>query len=332
MGPVKTLLISKDRRLVLRNAVGISIGLSLPSARPQDLYPSRTITIVVPFGPGGSGNLTARTFARYLERRVGQSVVVENKPGANGIVGSQSVRQAAADGHSLLMVSNMTHAANVHLYKKLPYDPLRDFEHAGIFGVFGVMLLVPAGSPFKSMSELVKQARAKSEQFAIGHFNASTQVAAQLLAKAGNIPIRAVGYRTIGNAMTDVLGGHIHMVFADYPAATAQLASGKFIPIAITESQRNSRWPDLPAISEYVPGFEMILSLGLATPAGTNRQVLDRINTWMAEAQKDGEVRSQLEKLGYTLRSLSVEGTRGFLKEESGRWERYVRELQIETQ
>ena len=298
----------------------------------QEAYPTRPITIVVPFGPGGSGDLTARTFARYLERRSGQPVVVENKPGANWIIGSQSVRQATPDGHTLLMVSNMTHAANLHLYKKLPYDPFRDFEHAGLFGVFGVMLLVPASSPFKSMAELVKQSRARPDQFAVGHFNASTQVAAQLLAKAGNIPVRAVGYRTIGNAFTDVLGGHIHLVFADYPAATAHIASGKFIPLAITESQRNPKWPELPAISEYVSGLEIVLSLGLATPAGVNRQILERINTWMIDAQKDGDVRLQLEKLGYSLRPLQVEATRKFLQDESGRWERYVRELQIETQ
>lgn len=316
-------------------AASIALGLALLTGQAQAAsgnYPSRPVTIVVPFGPGGSGDLTARTFARYFEKRAGQSIVVENKPGANGIIGTQHVKSASPDGHTLLMVSNMTHAANSSLFKKLPYDPQKDFEHIGLFGVFGVVLLVPANSPFKTIAELTSYSRAKPEQVAIGHFNASTQIASVLLKSSGDMPIKTVSYRTIGNAFTDALGGHIQMVFADYPAATSHIASGKFHPVAITEAQRIARWPQVPAMAEFYPGYEIILSLGLAAPAGTPKAVLEKVNGWIVDGLQDPEVKEQLQKLGYSLRPTSVDGTRKFLLDESAKWAKYIKAANIEPQ
>jgi len=324
--------VAGQRRAVLTAiAAGLASGWPARQAFSQE-YPSRPITLVVPFGPGGSGDITARTFAKYFEKRLNQTVVVENKPGANGILGSQGVKAANADGYTLLMVSNMTHAANSSLYRKLPYDPLKDFEHIGMFGVFGMVLLVPADSPFKSMQELITYSKARPDQVAVGHFNASSQVAAQLLRTGVNIPVKEVGYRAIANAFTDVLGGHIQMLFADYPAATTHIVSGKMIPIAVTELKRSAKWPQLPSMAEFYPGFEIILSLGLAAPAGTPRPALERINRLMVEAVADPDVKATLEKFGYSIRPASIESTRQFLVDETEKWGRYVKAAGIEPQ
>ncbi len=321
---------SPTRRVTLTSLIAVA---ALPiKGRAQDRYPARAITIVVPWGPGGSGDITARTFSRYFEKRTGQAAVIENKPGANGILGSQYLKAANADGYTVMMTSNMTHGANTSLYKKLPYDPLRDFQHIGMFGVFGLILLVPADSPIKSFANLVAQAKAKPDELSIGHFNASTQISALLLKSMGGLPIKDVSYKTIGNAFTDLLGGHIQLVFADYPAANAQIAAGKLVPIAVTAGQRTDDYPQVPAIAEFVPGYEVITSLGLAAPANTPKAVVDRVNGLIIEAQADAEIRAQFLKLGYTLRPYTADATRGFLVDETEKWARYIKSAKIEPQ
>ncbi len=319
-----------NRRRALQ---GLAVAAALPlNGHAQDSYPVRPITIVVPWGPGGSGDITARTFSKYFEKRTGQVAVIENKPGANGILGSQYLKTANADGYTVMMTSNMTHGANTSLYRKLPYDPLRDFQHIGMFGVFGLLLLVPAGSPIKSFADLVAQARAKPDELALGHFNASTQISALLLKSMGAMPIKDVSYKAIGSAFTDLLGGHIQLVFADYPAASAQIAAGKLVPIAVTAGQRSSDYPQVPAIAEFIPGYEVITSLGLAAPANIPKAVVDRVNALIIDALADAEVRAQFLKLGYTLRPYSAEATRGFLVEETEKWARYIKLAKIEPQ
>ena len=148
----------------------------------------------------------------------------------------------------------------------------------------------------------------------------------------GGLPIKDVSYKTIGNAYTDLLGGHIQLVFADYPAANGQIAAGKMVPIAVTAAQRTTDYPQVPAIAEFVPGYEVITSLGLAAPANIPRAVVDRVNALIVEAQTDAEVRAQFLKLGYTLRPYSADETRGFLVDETDKWARYIKSANIEPQ
>lgn len=309
----------------------LSTGIAT-TALAQDSYPAKPLTIVVPWGPGGSGDITARTFGRYFEKKLGQAAVIENKPGAGGIIGTQFVKAAAPDGYTVMMASNMTHAANSALYKKLPYDPMQDFRHVGMFGVFGLMALVPANSPFKSVPELIAYAKAHPDQVTVGYSNTSTQICAALLKVNSGLPIKEVGYKTIGNAFTDVLGGHIQVLFADYVAAASHIASGSLVPIAVTTARRSDKWPEVPALAEFYPGYEVVSSLGLAAPAATPQPVVEKLNAVMREALQDAEVKAQLEKLGYTLRPESLEGTRGFMTEEGVKWAKYIKAANIEPQ
>lgn len=326
--------VSAGRRLLTASVVAVGTLLTigaLPAAAQAD-YPNRPVTIVVPWGPGGSGDITARTFARYFEKRFGQAAVIDNKPGANGIIGTQHAKAAAPDGYTLTMASNMTHAANASLYKKLSYDPMRDFRHVGMFGVFGLTALVPANSPFKTLPELISYTKAHPDQVVIGHHNTSTQIAVLLLKASGDLPLKDVSYKTIGNAFTDVLGGHIHMLFADYVAAAGQIASGRLIPIAVTAAERSPDWPDLPALTEVYPGYEVISSLGLAAPAGTPMPIIEKLNAALVEAASDPEYKAQLEKLGYTLRPYDVAATERFMAGELDKWARYIKAAGIQPQ
>lgn len=323
------------RRSLLAGAAALAAGACgalAPSAFAQGAYPARPVTIIVPWGPGGSGDITARTFAKYFEKRTGQPAVIENRPGANGIIGSQHVKAASPDGYTVMMTSNMTHGANVTLYKKLPYDPQRDFQHVGMFGVFGLIALVPPTSPFKTLDEFAAYAKAHPDEVSIGHFNASTQVSVAVLKAMSGLPVKDVGYKTIGSAMTDVMGGHIQMVFADYPAAYAHVSSGKLVPLAVTAAQRWADLPQVPAFAERYPGYDVITSLSLAAPAGTPQPVVERLNGLIIDALADPEVKAQYLKLGYTLRPYSAEQTRSFLASESDKWAGYIRTAKIEAQ
>ena len=311
---------------------GTFLSVAAQTVRAQQDYPSQPVTIVVPWGAGGSGDITARTFARYLEKQTKGAVVVENRAGANGIIGTQAVKNAKADGYTLMITSNMTHAANATLYKKLPYEPIRDFEHIGLFGVFGLAALVTPGSAFKSIPELVAYAKANPGKVSIGYSNTSTQIAAELLKADAGIPVESVPYKAIGNAFTDLLGGHIQVIFADYVAASSHVASGKLVPIGVSAAERYARWSQVPAIAEYYAGYQVISSLGLAAPAGTPKQVVNKLNGVVTAALADPEVKGQLENLGYSLHAYTAEQTRAFLVGERDRWAKYIVAAKIEPQ
>ena len=329
---IRTTGISGGRPWLGAFTMGAMLAIGTHGVYAQQDYPSQPIALVVPWGAGGSGDITGRTFARYLEKQTKATVVVENKAGANGIIGTQAVKSAKPDGDTLMITSNMTHAANATLYKALPYDPIKDFEHIGLFGVFGLAALVTPGSPFKTIPELVAYAKANPSKVSIGYSNTSTQIAAELLKANGGIPMEIVSYKAIGNAFTDLLGGHIQLLFADYVAASSHVASGRLVPIAVTAAERYARWPNVPTIAEFYPGYQVISSLGLAAPAGTPKSVVNKLNTILTGALADPEFKGQLEKLGYSMHPYTVDESRAFLVGERERWAKYIKAARIEPQ
>lgn len=296
------------------------------------VYPNKVIKIIVPFGPGGSGDITARMFGKFLEDHWKQPVVVENRVGANGIIGTEALKNSAPDGYTLGLSTNSTHAAAPYLFKKLPYDPIKDFEHVGLFGVFGSVALIPANSPFKSIPELASYAKANPGKVFFGYFNTSSQIPGELLKASADLPIESVPYKTIANAVPDLISGQIQFMFVDYVAASSHIASGKLIPIAITEAKRLERWPNVPAVAEFYPGYEVQAFLSLAAPAGTPRSIVAKINLAMREAQANPAFKGQLESMGLRLRAMTPDEYRAFLLNELERWGRYIKAAKIEAQ
>jgi tripartite-type tricarboxylate transporter receptor subunit TctC len=245
------------KRIAMVAACAVAaLAVSTNTANGQ-VYPNKAIKIIVPFGPGGSTDITARVFGKFLEELWKQPVVVENRAGANGIIGTDALKNSAPDGYTLALSSNSTHAAAPYLFKKLPYDPIKDFEHIGLFGIFGSVALVPTSSPFKSIPELASYARANPGKVFFGYFNTSSQIPGELLKARADLPIEGVPYKTITNAVPDLISGQIQFMFMDYVAASSHISSGKLVPIAITEAKRLERWPTVPAVAEFYPGYEV---------------------------------------------------------------------------
>jgi tripartite-type tricarboxylate transporter receptor subunit TctC len=318
-------------RLWLSVLLACALGAPAGEANAQ-AYPSRPIRIVVPFGPGGSGDITARTFAQFLEAQVRQPVIVENKPGANGIIGTEAVKNAPADGYTLLLTTNTTHAANMSLYKTLPYDPLKDFEHIGLFGTFASVAVVPQGSGIQSIPDLVAHAKGNPGGVFFGHYNSASQMSAELFKARSGITMTAVSYKTIGNAVADLMGRQIQVLFMEYVSGASHIEGGKVVPLGVTALERHKTWPGVPAIAEFYPGFELTAFLGLAAPARTPPEIVEALHGWLARALIDPGVTQAFDRLGMATRAMTRGEYRRYVSGEIERWAQHVKAANIEPQ
>jgi len=318
-------------KLLIRAALLIA-ACAFSAAAFAQAFPSKPIKIVVAFGPGGSADISARAFGQYVEQQTKQSVVIENKPGANGIIGTELVRAAAPDGYTLQLITNTTHAANLSLYKKVPYDPVKDFEYIGLFGTFGSVATVPADSNIKSIADLVNYSKANPGKVFYGYYNSASQMSAELFRAKTGANLTGVSYKAIGNALTDLMGKQIQVVFLEYLPALPQIEGGKLTGLGVTGTARYKPWPNIPAIAESYPGFELTSYLGLAAPAGTPPEVLDTLHGLMAKALADPAMRAQFEKLGLALRPMSRSEFKTFAAGEVGRWREYVKTAGIQPE
>jgi tripartite-type tricarboxylate transporter receptor subunit TctC len=295
-------------------------------------FPARPIRIIVPFAPGGSGDITARLVAKYLEEHTGQGVVVDNRPGANGVIGTMAVKQATTDGHTLLLATTSTHSANPSTVRDLPYDPERDFQTIGFFGSNGSYLLVRPEAPWRDVGALVAEARANLGKLAFGHFNASSRVPGELLNVMAGVQMLGVPYRTIGSAFADLLAGRLHLIFVDTTAGDAYLKQGQLRALAITRQGRWDRHPDLPAMSETWPDFVITGFLGIALPKGVPPEIALRLNTLVNEAILAEPARSRLVEFGFVPKALDLPRIAELVKREREKWTRFVALAGIEPE
>ena len=307
---------------------------TVPSALAQsEVFPTKTIRIIVPFAPGGSGDITARLVGKYIEDKTGQPFVVENKPGANGIVGALAVKSAPPDGYTLMLATTSTNAANIHMYKNPGYDPEKDFQVVGIIGSSGAFLVVPADSRHKSLADLLAYAKANPGKLNFGYFNASSQVPSEVLAKRAGVEWQGVGYKAIGNAWNDLYGGAINFMFVDLTAGRGQVVDGKARPLAITLPNRSPLYPDLPTLAEVFPGFTSTGFLAIAVPKATPKPVQERLNALINEALASPEIAKRLrEEFALTSRPLTLEQCAQQDRDERAKWAEYVKIAKIEPQ
>jgi tripartite-type tricarboxylate transporter receptor subunit TctC len=293
---------------------------------------SRTMHIIVPFAPGGSGDITGRLIGQYLGDKTAQKIVIENKPGANGIIGVEAAKNAPADGNTLLLATTSTHAANPSLYRKLPYDPEKDFTIVGVFGSGGSYVLVKPDAPYKSFTDFIAYAKAHPGALNYGHFNASSNVPGALLNNVAEIELTPVPYKQIGTATTDLMAGQIQVAFVDSAAGDAYVTSGQLRALAITRRDRWAKHPDLPTVAEFYPGFEVTGFLGLAVPAGTPRDAMLSLNGLINDAITSEPMRSKMEGFGFTPKRMGLDECDAFVRSERAKWARYVVMAKIEPQ
>ena len=308
-------------------------ALSFPAGAQTETFPTKAIRIIVPFAPGGSGDITARLVGKYIEDKTGQPFVVENKPGANGIVGALSVKSAPPDGYTLMLATTSTNAANIHMYKNPGYDPEKDFTVVGIIGSSGAFLVVPADSPHKILDDLLIYARANPGKLNFGYFNASSQVPAEVLGKRAGVEWQGVAYKAIGNAWTDLYSGAIQFMFVDLTAGRGQVVANKARPLALTLPARSPLYPDLPTLAESFPGFTSTGFLAIAVPKATPLAIQQRLNTLINEAIISPEINKRLtDEFALTARSLTLEQCAQQDRDERAKWAEYVKIAKIEPQ
>src|SRR6201991_2702529 len=317
-----------DRRAVLVLAAG---ALAATTAR-ADQYPSRPIRIIVPFGPGGSGDITARMIGKQIEERTRQSVVIDNRPGANGIIGTMAVKTAEPDGYTVLLITTSTHAANVSLVRDLAYDPAKDFTVVGVFRSSGSYLMVRPQAPWRDLAGFIAAARVAPGKLTFGHFNASSRTPPEYLSRLAGIELQGVPYRAIGNAVTDLIGGEIHCLFIDTTASNQYLQNRQLRPLAITRLTRSPVTPDVPTVAETFPGFQLTGFLGMAVPSATPREVVEKLNGLINDALTMPEVRRRMDEFGLSYDITSLADCEAEVRAERERWTEYVRVAGIEAE
>jgi tripartite-type tricarboxylate transporter receptor subunit TctC len=306
---------------------------AIPALAQTETFPTKAIRIIVPFAPGGSGDITARLVGKYIEDKTGQPFVVENKPGANGIVGALSVKAAAPDGYTLMLATTSTNAANIHMYKNPGYDPEKDFTVVGIIGSSGAFLVVPADSPHKILDDLLIYARTNPGKLNFGYFNASSQVPAEVLGTRAGVEWQGVAYKAIGNAWTDLYSGAIQFMFVDLTAGRGQVVANKARPLALTLPARSPLYPDLPTLAESFPGFTSTGFLAIAVPKATPLPIQQRLNALINEAITSPEINKRLtDEFALTARALTLEQCAQQDRDERAKWAEYVKIAKIEPQ
>jgi tripartite-type tricarboxylate transporter receptor subunit TctC len=280
-------------------AIIVAMLASLGPASAQSNFPTKPLHIFVPYAAGGGVDILARTLGDVVSRQWGQTVVVENRPGAGGVVASQALVQTPPDGYTLIVVAS-GHATNPFLYPKIPYDTFRDFTPISLLASSPNILLVRADSPFKSVSDVIAQAKAKPGTLSFAHAGTgtSTHLAGELLKAMAKLDIEAIPYKGGAPAINDLLGGQIPLSINNGPESVGQIQAGTVRALAVTTATRAPFLPDVQSMGETVPGYDTEVWWGLLGPAGMPRDLVEKISRDFVAALKTDAVKERLAKLG----------------------------------
>jgi tripartite-type tricarboxylate transporter receptor subunit TctC len=280
-----------------RTLVAAGLAIFVLGAHAQT-YPTRAVRLMVPFPAGSATDQVARLVGQQLQEELKQPFVVENKPGAQGAIAAAEVARAAPDGYTLLVTTNTPQAANVSLFKKLAYDPVKDFAPVARIGTTSFMLMVRADSPVKNFKEFLVDARAKPGKLSAGFGSSGSQVSLAMLKSMGKLDVVEVPYKGIPQTITDVLGGTLSFTFVDLGNALAQAKGGKLKGLAVTSAARTPLAPDVPAVAEELKGFELIAWFALMAPAGTPPQIVQRLHDVTVKGIAKAEVKEKFAAIG----------------------------------
>lgn len=271
------------------------------AARAADDYPARPITIVAPFAAGGIIDAQARLIAEHLQTTLKQPVIVENRAGAQGTIGSKAVAMSEPDGYTLVFASNGTHAANVSLFKNLSYHPQQDFAPIGLVGGSPWVLTVAADSPHQDLDGFLAAVRAQPNHYNGGYLSASSQVALSLLNKLGQVDTAEIPYKGTAQAITDLIGGSIDFVFLDLGSALAQQSGGKVRLLGVSTLQPSTLAPAIPTLHSRLPGYEVVSWAALLAPAGTPDSTIASLNRALRTALGSPALQQRFATMGLEL-------------------------------
>ena len=311
--------------------LSIIVALAAFSVQGQS-YPSRPVKLIVPFPAGSATDQVARVVGAELQQALRQPFVVENKAGAQGAIAAAEVAKAAPDGYTLMLTTNTPQAANVSLFKKLNYDPVKDFTPITRYGTTSFMLMVRPDFPAKDLKSFIAHARSRPGKLSGGYGSSGSQVSLAMLKQLGKLDIVEVPYKGIPQSVTDTMGGSLQLTFVDMANALAQAKGGKLRGLAVTNGKRSSLAPDLPAIAEELPGYEIIAWFALVAPAKLPEAIVQRLHEINMKALAKPEVKDRFATVGTDVAPLGPAELGKFIQSEVAHWAKLVKLAGIEPE
>ena len=297
-------------------------------------YPTKPIRAIVPFAPGSATDQIARAFGAKMAETLGQPLVIENRPGANGMIGADAVAKAAPDGYTFLFGTNSTNAALKSLMKKLPYDQDTAFAPVGYMGSVALIVAVNNECPARTLAELIALARAKPGTITFATASTSQRISSEMLASMAGIKMIHVPYKSSPNAITDLIGGQVNMFTADFAVMLPQVKAGKVRALAVTSARRNSVAPDIPTVAEAggLKDYELIAFVGAYAPAGTPRDIVQKLNEAINLAARSKELIDRFASLGMQTAPGTPEAFAQRTSAEALKWAKAIKEAGIEPE
>jgi tripartite-type tricarboxylate transporter receptor subunit TctC len=314
-------------------AVAAAAAFAAPGAHAQS-YPAKPVTFVVPFAAGSATDQLARALGQSFTEQTKQAAVVDNKAGASGMLAAQAAARAPADGYTVLVTTNTTHAANEHLYKKLGYDPVKDFIPVTGLGKGGQVLVVRTDSPYRSVADLLAKAKKEPGKLSFGSGSSSSRVAGELFKQLSGTDILHVPYKSNPNALTDLLGGQIDMMITDTATGLPQIKGGKLHALGVSGTKRIALLPDVPTIAEAgVKGYDMGYWFAAYVPAKTPPAIVDRLRELLVAGTKSATAKSFFESAGVDAwTTASSDELAHFQTAEAQKWGRVIKAAGIEPE
>ena len=316
---------------VVHALIASALLLAAPLVFAQS-YPNKTIKFLVPFPAGSATDVAARVLAESMGKELGQAIVVDNKAGALGTIGANEVKAAAADGYTILVTTSTTQAAVMSLLKKVPYDPIKDFTPIGKIATTPFVLVVNDKVPASNLKEFIAYVKANPGKVRFGQGSSGSYVSGSLFASMIGGDMQMIPYKGIPPAITDMLGGNIEVVFSDLGNAQAQLKGTKVKAFGVTSSKRSSALPELPAIAEQVPGYELVPWFALMAPAHLPKDIASKLTTTLQKVLVLPEVKQKLVAGGFDIDSTDAAGLAKLIDSEIKRWAQLTKAAKIEAE
>jgi tripartite-type tricarboxylate transporter receptor subunit TctC len=319
------------RSALLRAGALVLCAAALPAAFAQQAYPNKPIRLIVPFPAGGATDLFARTLSQKMGEKLGTTLVIDNKPGAGGAIGSDLAAKAPADGYTLLLATTSTHSIGPAINAKLPYDAVRDFTPIAHVGDAPSIMLVPNSSPAKTVREWIEYAKKNPGKlnYASSGNGTIVQLTAELFKAQAGVFVTHIPYKGTALAIPDLISGKIDVLFDSLPTGMPHVRDGRLRALGVTSLDRSPLAPELPAIADVLPGFESNTWFGLYAPKGLPADLLARINTAANESVSDPEVRDKLSKLGIAPATGSPARFAAMVAQDSAKWKKIITERKI---
>jgi tripartite-type tricarboxylate transporter receptor subunit TctC len=323
------------REALLRAALFLAFaGAPVAASTQPGAYPAKPVKLVIPYPPGGGTDITGRAMAQKLSEFLGQSVVIENRPGATGMIGAASVAKSAPDGYTILFGAASEMAINASLFKTMTYDPRTDFEPVTLVATFPLVFIAPATTT-QSLKELIEAARAKPDSVSYGSIGSGSpqHLAAELLSSMAKVRFLHIPYKGSGPLVQDAVGGHVDMAVSSVPPAVPLVRTGKLRALAVTSSARSEALPDVPTMAELgFAGYEFNTWVGVAVPKGTPKEVIDRLRDGLIAAIGATEVQATLRDQGAVPAGTTAEQFRQFVHDEVAKSDRIVSQAGIQLE